>query len=133
MAFDEEIRHEGELLAIIIRSEASPAATRFHTPPELNLQLGFVVYPAGSEIARHSHRRIERSIVGTNEVLLVRKGRCEIDLYGGARELVATRELRAGDVVLLGGGGHGFRVLEDTVFLEVKQGPYYGAEEKEVF
>ena len=133
MGFDEEIRHGGELLALIIRAEASPAATDFLTPPELNLQLGFVVYPAGSEIARHSHRRLERHVVGTNEVLLVRKGRCEIDLYGGGRELVATRELRAGDVVLLAGGGHGFRVLEDTVLLEIKQGPYYGTREKELF
>jgi len=30
-------------------------------------------------------------------------------------------------------GGHGFRMLENTVFLEVKQGPYTGLEEKERF
>ena len=30
-------------------------------------------------------------------------------------------------------GGHGFRMLEDTVFLEVKQGPYTGVDEKERF
>jgi hypothetical protein len=30
-------------------------------------------------------------------------------------------------------GGHGFRILEDTVLLEVKQGPYTGLEEKEFF
>jgi hypothetical protein len=30
-------------------------------------------------------------------------------------------------------GGHGFRVLEDTVLLEIKQGPYPGGAEKERF
>jgi len=39
----------------------------------------------------------------------------------------------AGDVVLMVGGGHGFRMLEDTLFLEVKQGPYLDREEKERF
>lgn len=133
MEFGEEIRHDGALLALIIRAEANSEATQFLTPPEVALQLGFVVYPGGSEIARHYHLPLERRVVGTNEVLLVRKGRCEIDLYGGGTEPVATRELGAGDVVLLAGGGHGFRVLEDTVLLEVKQGPYYGADEKRLF
>ena len=35
--------------------------------------------------------------------------------------------------MLMVGGGHGFRMLEDTVFLEVKQGPYTGLDEKERF
>jgi hypothetical protein len=31
------------------------------------------------------------------------------------------------------GGGHGFRMLENTVLLEVKQGPYTGIDEKRLF
>ena len=31
------------------------------------------------------------------------------------------------------GGGHGFRQLAEAVFLEIKQGPYPGVEEKERF
>jgi hypothetical protein len=41
--------------------------------------------------------------------------------------------LRAGDIAIAVGGGHGFRMLEDTVLLEVKQGPYPGQTEKERF
>ena len=72
-------------------------------------------------------------MVGTSEVLLLRRGRCEIDIYNDERELVATRELREGDITLMVGGGHGFRMQEDTVFLEIKQGPYTGMDEKERF
>jgi quercetin dioxygenase-like cupin family protein len=120
-------------LAYIIRSEMNPTETTFLTPPEFKQQVGYVVYPAGGKIQRHVHRSLERHLVGTSEVLIVRQGRCEIDIYNNERELVATRQLHQGDIMLMVDGGHGFRMIEDTVFLEVKQGPYTGLEEKERF
>ena len=129
----EEISWQGETLAYIIRPEESPAETAFVTRPEANFQVGFVVYPAGGEVARHAHRPLERHIRGTAEVLVVRRGRCLMDVYDPSQKLVATSELKTGDVMVMLGGGHGFRMLEDTVFLEVKQGPYTGLHEKERF
>jgi hypothetical protein len=117
-------------LAYIIRGGFSPDKTTFFTPPEFKQQVGFVVYPQGGEIARHVHLPLERHLVGTS---VLRSGRCLIDIYDDDRELVATCELAQGDIMLMVGGGHGFRMLEDTVFLEVKQGPYTGLEEKERF
>jgi hypothetical protein len=129
----ERIPAAGPVLALLASGSHDPGETTFATPPDLNLQVGFVVYSAGGEIARHDHRPLERSIVGTSEVIVVRSGRCEIDLYDNERQHVATRELGTGDVILVVGGGHGFRMLEDTVLLEVKQGPYTGLDEKERF
>ena len=129
----EQIIWKDKPLAYIIRAEMAPGKTTFLTPSELNLQVGFVVYPAGGEVARHLHRPLERHIVGTSEVLVVIEGRCQMDIYDDDRRLVATRELRKGDIMLMVGGGHGFRMLEDTVLLEVKQGPYTGLDEKERF
>lgn len=127
------VRSGDAILCYIIRSGSLPQATGFITPPELTLQVGHIVHPRGHEISRHEHHPRERHISGTAEVLLVRRGRCEIDIYDGKRCLVATRELRVGDVVVLLECGHAFRMLEDTVLLEVKQGPYAGPEEKERF
>lgn len=120
-------------LAYILRRELTPDATTFLTPPEMSQQLGFVVYPAGGEIKPHLHRAIERNIRGTSEVLLVKKGRCEVDFYSNRKDPVATRELREGDILLLVDGGHGFRMSEDTIFVEIKQGPYTGLDEKQRF
>jgi hypothetical protein len=120
-------------LAYIIRASFKPAATTFVTPPEFKQQVGFVVYPRDGEIARHVHLPLERRLVGTSEVLVVREGRCLIDIYNDRRALVTTRELAEGDVLIMVSGGHGFRMLEDTVFLEIKQGPYIGMDEKERF
>jgi hypothetical protein len=129
----EQITWNEKPLALIIRSEFNPQKTSFLTPLDYNLQLGFVVYPASGEVLRHVHRPLERHIVGTTEVLLVKTGRCEMDIFNDDRELVCTRELRAGDVMLMVGGGHGFRMIEDTILIEIKQGPYTGIDEKERF
>ncbi len=133
MELVEHITWKGEALAYIIRADMNPEKTKFLTPPEFNLQVGIVVHAAGGEIARHLHRPLERQIVGTNEVLVVKQGRCLIDIYNDDLELVSTREMTTGDVLLMVGGGHGFRMQEDTVFLEIKQGPYSGLDEKERF
>ena len=136
MSEEEYIEHicwNGQSLAYIIRAELLPDKTMFLTPPEFKQQVGYVVYPKGGEVVRHVHLPIERHLIGTSEVLVIRKGLCEVDIYNDDRKLVATRILRTGDVLLMVSGGHGFRVLEDTVFLEIKQGPYLDVEEKERF
>lgn len=129
----ETIAWDSEPLAFVLRAGDEPDATAWVTPPELELQLGQIVGRAGEEAARHVHRPVERRLTRTAEVVVVRKGRCLLDVYAPDRELAATRELAAGDVVLLVAGGHGFRMLEDTILLDVKQGPYAGADDKDFF
>jgi len=120
-------------LAYVIRASFLPERTTFLTPPDYKQQVGYVVYSAGGVVQRHVHKPLERHLVGTSEVVIIRQGCCEVDIYDNDRKLVATRELREGDVMLMVSGGHGFRMLDDTVILEVKQGPYTGIDEKERF
>lgn len=49
------------------------------------------------------------------------------------KRYIETRILREGDLILLVSGGHGFRCMEDTVLVEIKQDPYVGPDEKERF
>jgi hypothetical protein len=133
MELVERIMFQNQVLCLLIRADNTPVQTTFLTPPEYKQQVGFVVYPASGEIARHTHRPLDRHLVGTSEVLILKQGRCLIDIYNDEHQLVATRELLQGDLMLMVGGGHGFRMIEDTVFLEIKQGPYTGIEEKERF
>ena len=90
----ERIQGGDALIAIVVRGSASSDATTFVTGPEASLQLGLIVYPAGGEVPRHTHLPHERRLTGTAEVLLVRSGRCEVDLYDDERQLVASRVLR---------------------------------------
>ena len=127
------IEYQGQLIAHIIRADMRPEKTEFITPGNVKQQVGFIVYPAGGEIARHVHKPMERNLTGMSEVLLVREGELEVDFYTDEKELICTRHLEQGDLLLLVSGGHGFRCNEDTVLLEIKQGPYIGPEEKERF
>lgn len=127
------VASHGQALAYVISHRFRPEKTTFLTPDEFKQQVGFIVYPAGGEVKRHVHKPLPRQLVGTSEVLVVQRGRCRMDVYSDAKEFVASRELVAGDIVIMVSGGHGFAMLEDTVFLEVKQGPYTGIDEKERF
>src|SRR5262245_30424042 len=129
----EHILWNDQPLAYIIRSETQPQETTFVTPSDFTQQVGFVVYPAGSQIPRHVHCPVERHISGTSEVLLVRRGSCEADFYNEELALVTSRKLGTGDILVIVAGGHGFRMLQDTVLVEVKQGPYTGLGERRRF
>jgi len=122
-----------QALAIIVRREFEPVATQFITADEHLQQVGFVKYARGGSIVPHLHKPLERHIVGTPETLVIRSGQVEVSLYDDRQALVAQRVLDPGDVLVLMAGGHGFRILKDTVLLEIKQGPYTGLVEKERF
>jgi len=123
----------GQLIAYIVYRNYKSERTEFITHDNLNLQVGFIVYPQNGMIQRHDHRPIERHILGTQEVLIVRSGQLEMELYDESREFVDKRILNEGDVIIIISGGHGFRILKDTVLLEIKQGPYVNIYEKEYF
>jgi hypothetical protein len=129
----EVIRSGEQILCYVIQQEAGLTETTFITPADARQQVGFIVYTKGGVIRRHAHRPLERHLVGMSEVLIVRSGCAAMDIYDDQQHLVATRELGSGAVVVLVGGGHGFRLLEDTVLLEIKQGPYLGLEDKALF
>jgi hypothetical protein len=129
----EIISANGQVLCYVIPRNIHPQKTTFITPPDGKQQVGFIVYPKNGVIARHFHKPLERHIVGMAEVVMVRSGYCQIEVYDESLSLVARRDLYEGDVVLMVGGGHGFQIKEDTVLLEIKQGPYLGVEDKELF
>jgi hypothetical protein len=129
----EKIMDGERILSLIIRSTVAPDSTVFVTPDEFYQQAGFIVYPAGGKIANHLHKPIERKLIGTPETLFIRKGKIEVRFYNDDHELKAKSILQTGDVLMLVNGGHGFTMLEDTIMLEIKQGPYTGLVEKERF
>jgi hypothetical protein len=120
-------------LVMIVKGAFLPPSTQFLTPDSYNQQIGYIVYPAGGVIKRHHHLPVERHLSVTSEVLIVRQGKAIADIYDDDKNLVASREVQTGDVMVLLAGGHGFRIVEPTVFLEIKQGPYMGVKDKVLF
>lgn len=129
----ETVVHNGELLAMIVRREFRQPGVHFFTTPDLSQQLAYMQHAAGTEIAPHVHNPVPREVHFTQEVLLLRRGRMRVDFYSSDRTYLESRELSAGDIILLATGGHGFHTLEDVEMFEVKQGPYASDNDKTRF
>lgn len=129
----ESIEHQGRELALIVRAGFHADGIRFFTPPHYSQQLGYMNRPSGYVIAPHVHNPVAREVQYTKEVLLIRSGSVRVDFYAEDQEYLQSTVLRAGDVILLAYGGHGFEVIEAAEIIEVKQGPYAGDQDKTRF
>ncbi|SVD87814.1 uncharacterized protein METZ01_LOCUS440668, partial [marine metagenome] len=67
------------------------------------------------------------------EVLYIKSGKVRVDFYDNEKCYMESKILVKGDVILLADGGHGFKMLESSEIIEVKQGPYAGDMDKERF
>lgn len=126
-----EIIKDGEIiLAIVVYDKFDSDGINFFTPDDFPQQLACSSYKAGSVVRAHVHNEVERKIVLTQEILLVKKGKLRVNLYDGNNNFFDSRTLEAGDVILFANGGHGIEMLEDSRIIEIKQGPYLGEKDK---
>lgn len=133
MELVENIRHNEQLYAIIIRNQFRKEGVHFFTPDDFSQQLGYMRHPSGKKIEPHFHNAVERSVVNTQEVLLIKSGKLLVNFFDSNKNKITERILTAGDVILLSSGGHGFEVLEEVEMIEVKQGPFCGDNDKTRF
>jgi hypothetical protein len=126
----EEIRDNDTIFAIIIKSYFRKDGIEFFTPNQFSQQLGYMNRPKGYFVEPHSHKRVERRVTLTQEVLLIRSGKVKITIFDNNHDFVKECIMEAGDTILLANGGHGLEMLEDSEIIEIKQGPYGGDDDK---
>jgi len=125
MKNEETIEHDGQVVAIIARKDMDIEGVKFLSPESYPFQFGVMVHKSGGALKPHIHKKEKRVITETQEMIHVDYGKVAVDLYDEKGNKFDTFELEGGDTVLLVGGGHGFRFLEDTKMTEVKQGLIY--------
>lgn len=128
-----EIRHNDEIVAIIISHRFESPGIHFFTPNSFSQQLAYMHHPAGKVIPAHVHNPVPREVEYTLEVLFIKRGKLRVDFFDQQQAYLESRVLEAGDTILLAKGGHGFEVLEELEMIEVKQGPYAGEQDKTRF
>ena len=126
----EEIKYNSIKLGIIIRTNYNNQGIQFFTNDTDSQQLGYMNRPEGYEIKPHRHNLVPREVHLTQEVLFIKSGKVRVDFYSNEQEYLESRILNQGDVILLSDGGHGFKMLESSEIIEVKQGPYCGEQDK---
>ena len=119
-----------QVFALIIRNNFHSDGIQFFTNDNDSQQLGYMNRPEGYEIKPHRHNLVQREVHLTQEVLFIKSGKVRVDFYSNEQEYLESRILYKGDVILLSDGGHGFKMLEPSEIIEVKQGPYCGEQDK---
>ena len=120
----ERIQQNELILAIIIRNDYKKDGIEFFTNDNDSQQLGYMNRPESYTIAPHRHNIIPREVHLTQEVLFIKSGKVRVDFYDNEQNYIKSSVLNKGDVILLSDGGHGFKMLEKSEIIEVKQGPY---------
>jgi len=126
----EKIAHEGKTYALIIYADTRVEKMNFYTPEPYPLQLS--VQKRSDKVKPHFHKKVKRETVGTQEIIFIKKGKMRIDFFDDNKKKIDERILKTGDLIVLDEGAHGMEMLEETEFIEVKNGPYISAEEDKV-
>lgn len=123
----------GSVIAIHVPNLRTANGVSFHTEVSDPMQVATMRHPKGHVIRPHVHPPQNRVLESTSEVLVIRSGRMRVHLFENEVTPLATFVASSGDSVILFGGGHGFEVLQDIDFVEVKQGPYCPSLDKKHF
>lgn len=126
----ERIYNEEELLSVIIRNNYHAQGISFITPDDFPHQLGYMNREKDYVIVPHVHNKVPRSVDFTQETLIIKNGKVRVDFYTQEQEYIESRMVYTGDIILLASGGHGFKMIEPSEIVEIKQGPYAGAMDK---
>jgi hypothetical protein len=123
-------QNDNKIVSIIIRNEYTNEGIKFFSSENDSQQLGYMNRPSGYIISPHIHNFVKREVNFTQEVLFIKNGKVRVDFYTDDYNYLKSTILFKGDVILLLSGGHGFKMMEDSEIIEVKQGPYCGEDDK---
>lgn len=120
----EKIIYCNLLYAIIIPASLKADGIQFPSDNNDYLQVGYMQRPKDYVIKPHTHNVVKRMIDYSFEVLFIKRGKVRVDFFHPDQTYYQSRIIKKGDTILLGRGGHGFKMLEESEITEVKQGPY---------
>ena len=130
-----EIKDKKNIYALIIKKKRRfiKKGVDFLTKDQDLLQLGFIKHKKNHYIKPHIHLKKPRIINYCTEVLLIEKGKVKIKFFDhNNSDIKKDKILNKGDIIILFQGGHGFKILEETQIIEIKQGPYVEGKDKKI-
>jgi hypothetical protein len=128
-----------EIYAILVPASEIKEGSEWFGSQHESLQASRMKYPVGKSFRVHHHILNPRTIKRTQEAFIVISGKIAVDIYdnpkpklGWVPQLIGTLEASAGEAIFVYRGGHGVRVLEDSVAYEIKAGQFsYVSEDKD--
>ena len=129
----EKIEKDGVLYAIIHRKEDWNKGLDFFTPDDSFIQAGTFWYGKTHRCRAHRHIKNDRPNEFTQECNIVMAGSMLATIYDKDNQVIQTEVIRAGDLIVVLAGGHGYEILEDnTKVVECKNGPFVSVEKDKI-
>tara|TARA_B100000780_G_C21005977_1_gene402658 strand:+ start:131 stop:529 length:399 start_codon:yes stop_codon:yes gene_type:complete len=127
----ENITHNKKNLALIIKNTyLKKKGVNFFTNNKLSQQVAFMSHKKGHLIQPHIHKKRLKKIYDTCEVLIMLEGSLKVNFYNNSKKYLFSKIIKKNDIIILLTGGHGFEILNNCKFIEVKQGPYNPTKDK---
>ncbi len=115
---------DGDILAFKIDVKKIKKGKNFVTNNNDEFQVASFLLNKSEKIERHYHPDQNRSLSKTSEVLVLIEGKLKVSIYDKKNKFVDSLTIESGDTIALVSGGHELEILEESKFIEVKQGPY---------
>lgn len=126
----------GDLLHVILRAWDEQPIERYDVCDEAEfLQVARIKPKRGTQYPAHKHITNKRNVALTQECWVVMRGSVRAHYYDSDGRKLRDDLLTAGDVSVTLRGGHAYEIVEEnTLVIEVKNGPYVGrdADKREI-
>ena len=128
---DQNISINKQIVAKVFKYQKKKfSGIKFFTPSKYNMQVGLMSHNKHHIINPHVHINKKKVIKNMSELLIIFSGKLRVYFYNKKNIRFKSVTLNKKDMILLIKGAHGFKVLEKTEMLEVKQGPFTGDQDK---
>tara|TARA_Y100001938_G_scaffold141567_1_gene211551 strand:+ start:833 stop:1246 length:414 start_codon:yes stop_codon:yes gene_type:complete len=118
---------DDKLIAVVIEKSDLASYRVDGCPSSEYLQVCGRMLEAGVKVGAHKHIPIDRQTLLTQESWIVVRGLIKASIYDIDDSLLQDITISSGECVTLLRGGHSLESLEDnTLFYEIKNGPYFG-------
>ena len=123
-----EISFENQLYAFVCSLNDVSKGLEFQSDDSDFIQLGTWNYEKNFSTVPHYHLEHDKPSNLTQEVVLVHKGSVKCRLFTKEGNYVDEVDIYEGELIVQIYGVHEYIMNEDSIVLEIKNGPYYGPE-----
>lgn len=123
-----EIINNNIHIATLVKPLAAEPGLNFCTEDEKFIQAGVWNYKKGKKLQTHFHNEFERISTRTCESVIVLKGKIKCNLYHEDGSFIDSFEICQNEMIIQFNGAHEYEILEDSIVIENKNGPYFGPE-----
>jgi len=123
-----EINFENQLYAFVWSLNDVNEGLEFLSDDSDFIQLGTWNYKKNFSTAPHYHLEHDMPANLTQEVVLVHKGSVKCRIFTKEGNFIDEVDINEGELIVQIYGVHEYIMNEDSIVLEIKNGPYYGPE-----